>query len=69
MFEKQYFDGDLEVEICPQGTLAERIRAGGAGDSARSSWTAVGPNLIATSSGKERKQRDWPARAEDAERF
>ena len=32
MFEKQYFDGDLEVEICPQGTLAERIRAGGAGD-------------------------------------
>jgi 3-oxoacid CoA-transferase len=31
VFEKQYFDGDLEVEICPQGTLAERIRAGGAG--------------------------------------
>ncbi len=30
-FEKQYIDGDLEVEFNPQGTLAERIRAGGAG--------------------------------------
>ncbi len=31
LFEKQYLDGDLEVEFNPQGTLAERIRAGGAG--------------------------------------
>ena len=30
-FEKQFLDGDLEVELCPQGTLSERIRAGGAG--------------------------------------
>ncbi|XP_043472893.1 probable succinyl-CoA:3-ketoacid coenzyme A transferase, mitochondrial [Leptopilina heterotoma] len=30
-FEKQYLEGDLEVELTPQGTLAERIRAGGAG--------------------------------------
>lgn len=31
MFEQQYLDGSLEVEFVPQGTLAERIRAGGAG--------------------------------------
>ena len=30
-FERQYLDGELEVELNPQGTLAERIRAGGAG--------------------------------------
>ncbi|KAB1281677.1 Succinyl-CoA:3-ketoacid coenzyme A transferase 1; mitochondrial [Camelus dromedarius] len=30
-FERQYFSGELEVELTPQGTLAERIRAGGAG--------------------------------------
>ncbi|XP_076836919.1 succinyl-CoA:3-ketoacid coenzyme A transferase 1, mitochondrial-like isoform X1 [Brachyhypopomus gauderio] len=30
-FERQYLSGDLEVELTPQGTLAERIRAGGAG--------------------------------------
>lgn len=30
-FERQYLEGELEVELNPQGTLAERIRAGGAG--------------------------------------
>ncbi|MFO0728120.1 MAG: CoA transferase subunit A [Myxococcota bacterium] len=30
-FERQFLGGELEVELCPQGTLAERIRAGGAG--------------------------------------
>ena len=30
-FERLYLEGKLEVELCPQGTLAERIRAGGAG--------------------------------------
>ena len=30
-FERQYLDGKLEVELCPQGSLAERIRAAGAG--------------------------------------
>lgn len=29
--EKKYLTGELAVELCPQGTLAERIRAGGAG--------------------------------------
>jgi 3-oxoacid CoA-transferase subunit A len=31
LFEKQFLDGELEVEFVPQGTLAERLRAGGAG--------------------------------------
>ena len=31
LFERQYLDGELELEFNPQGTLAERIRAGGAG--------------------------------------
>lgn len=30
-FESQYLSGQLELEFTPQGTLAERIRAGGAG--------------------------------------
>lgn len=31
LFAQQYVDGALDVELCPQGTLAERLRAGGAG--------------------------------------
>jgi 3-oxoacid CoA-transferase subunit A len=31
VFEKLFLSGELEVELCPQGTLAERLRAGGAG--------------------------------------
>lgn len=30
-FERQFMSGELELEFCPQGTLAERLRAGGAG--------------------------------------
>src|ERR1044071_7001921 len=30
VFEQQFLSGQLEVELCPQGTLAERLRAGGA---------------------------------------
>jgi 3-oxoacid CoA-transferase subunit A len=29
--QQQYFNGEIELEVCPQGTLAEKIRAGGAG--------------------------------------
>lgn len=39
--EKQYLSGGIEVELCPQGTLAERIRAGGAGIPAFYTPTAV----------------------------
>lgn len=41
-FERQYLDGELEVELCPQGTLAERIRAGGAGIGGFYTPTGVG---------------------------
>lgn len=51
-FEKQYFAGELELEFNPQGTLAERIRAGGAGIPGFYTKTGVG-TLIAD--GKEEK--------------
>merc|ERR1711988_1129591 len=41
-FERQYLGGELEVELTPQGTLAERIRAGGAGIPAFFTPTAYG---------------------------
>jgi len=41
-FERQYLQGELEVELTPQGTLAERIRAGGAGIPAFFTPTAFG---------------------------
>ncbi len=44
-FEKQYLNGELEVELCPQGTLAERIRAGGAGIPAFYTPTGVGTRI------------------------
>jgi 3-oxoacid CoA-transferase subunit A len=43
-FERQYLSGELEVELCPQGTLAERIRAGGAGIPAF--YTATGYGTV-----------------------
>src|SRR5688572_16954968 len=41
-FERRYLTGELEVELNPQGTLAERIRAGGAGIPAFYTATGVG---------------------------
>jgi 3-oxoacid CoA-transferase subunit A len=41
-FERQYLSGELEVEFCPQGTLAERMRAGGAGIPGFYTKTGVG---------------------------
>ena len=49
-FERQYLAGELEVEFCPQGTLAERMRAGGAGIPGFYTKTGVG-TLVAD--GKE----------------
>ena len=42
LFESQYLSGELELELTPQGTLAERIRAGGAGIPAFYTRTGVG---------------------------
>lgn len=44
-FEKQYMSGELELEFCPQGTLAERLRAGGAGIPAFYTPTGVGTKI------------------------
>ena len=51
-FERQYLSGELEVEFSPQGTLAERMRAGGAGIPGFYTKTGVG-TLVAE--GKESK--------------
>ncbi|WP_419180336.1 CoA transferase subunit A [Bacillus xiapuensis] len=52
IFEKQFLSGELEVELVPQGTLAERIRAGGAGIPGFYTATGVG---TAIAEGKEHK--------------
>ena len=55
IFEQQYLSGELDVELVPQGTLAERIRAGGAGIGGFYVRTGVG-TLVAE--GKETKVLD-----------
>jgi len=54
-FERQYLAGELEVEFCPQGTLAERMRAGGAGIPGFYTKTGVGTQVA---HGKEVKEFD-----------
>ncbi|WP_420137263.1 CoA transferase subunit A [Sphingomonas sp.] len=54
-FERQYLAGDLEVEFCPQGTLAERCRAGGSGIPGFYTKTGVG---TVVAEGKETKEFD-----------
>ncbi|TJY39586.1 CoA transferase subunit A [Cohnella pontilimi] len=54
-FERQYLSGELEVELVPQGTLAERIRAGGAGIPGFYTPTGVG---TVVADGKEHKDFD-----------
>jgi 3-oxoacid CoA-transferase subunit A len=54
-FERQFLAGELEVEFCPQGTLAERMRAGGAGIPAF--FTPAGYGTI-VAEGKETRQFD-----------
>jgi 3-oxoacid CoA-transferase subunit A len=54
-FERQYLAGELELEFTPQGTLAEKLRAGGAGSPAFFTRTGVG-TLVAE--GKELREFD-----------
>jgi 3-oxoacid CoA-transferase subunit A len=54
-FERQYLSGELEVELTPQGTLAERIRAGGCGLGGFYTPTGVGTPIA---QGKETKVID-----------
>ena len=54
-FERQFLAGTLEIEFCPQGTLAERMRAGGAGIPGFFTRTGVG---TAVAEGKEHREFD-----------
>jgi 3-oxoacid CoA-transferase subunit A len=54
-FERQYLAGELAVEFCPQGTLAERMRAGGAGIPGFYTRTGIGTQVA---NGKEHKEFD-----------
>src|SRR6478609_4547658 len=45
IFEQQFLSGQLQVELCPQGTLAERLRAGGAGIEAFYTPTGYGTKV------------------------
>ena len=54
-FERQFLDGILDVELCPQGTLAERVRAGGAGIPAFYTPTGYGTKAA---DGKETRDFD-----------
>jgi len=54
-FERQFLSGALEIEFCPQGTLAERMRAGGAGIPGFYTRTGVG-TLVAE--GKDQREFD-----------
>ncbi len=53
LFERQFLSGELEVELSPQGTLVERLRAGGAGIPAFFTPTGVGTEVA---KGKEVRQ-------------
>ena len=55
IFEQQFINGEIEVELTPQGTLAERIRAGGAGIPAFYTPTGVGTPIA---EGKETRYID-----------
>ena len=57
IFEKLFLEGKLEVELNPQGTLAERIRAGGAGIAAFYTPTGYGTKVA---EGKETRELDGP---------
>ncbi len=55
LFERQFLDGVIDVELCPQGTMAERMRAGGAGIAAFFTPTGYGTPLTES---KETRQFD-----------
>ncbi len=58
-FERQYLADELEVEFCPQGTLAERMRAGGAGIPGFYTKTGVGTQVAHNKEVKEFDGEDY----------
>lgn len=59
LFEKQFLSGELEVELTPQGTLAEKMRAGGAGIPAFFTPTGVGTLVAEGKEVRNIKGRDY----------
>lgn len=59
LFEKQLLNGELEVELTPQGTLAEKMRAGGAGIPAFYTATGVGTPVAEGKGTKEFNGREY----------
>lgn len=59
IFEKQFLDGELELELTPQGTLAEKLRAGGAGIPAFFTRTGYGTVLAENKPVQEFKGRKY----------
>jgi 3-oxoacid CoA-transferase subunit A len=79
-FARQYLAGELEVELTPQGTLAERLRAGGAGIPAFFTRTGVGTqvaegglpwrydeagNVVVASPPKETREFEWHGESQE----
>ncbi|MFL6764326.1 MAG: CoA transferase subunit A [Sphingomicrobium sp.] len=58
-FERQFLAGELEVEFCPQGTLAERMRAGGAGIPGFYTKTGYGTQVAEGKEVKEFEGEDY----------
>lgn len=58
-FAKQYLAGEVELEYCPQGTLVERIRAGGAGIPAFFTPTGVGTDVAKYKETREFEGREY----------
>ena len=56
-FERQFLSGELEVELTPQGTLAEKLRAGGAGIPAFFTATGVGTQIA-----EDKEEREFDGR-------
>src|SRR5699024_1140883 len=63
-FERQYLAGDIEIEFTPQGTLAERLRAGGAGIPAF--FTATGAGTMIAEGKRRRGIGGWQYNLEHA---
>ncbi|MDR0137789.1 CoA transferase subunit A [Metabacillus idriensis] len=63
IFERQYLSGELEVELIPQGTLAERMRAGGAGIPGFYTATGVGTKVA-----EDKEHKDFDGRTYILER-
>jgi 3-oxoacid CoA-transferase subunit A len=59
LFEQQFLSGELQVELTPQGTLAEKIRAGGAGIPAFYTATGYGTQIAEGKDTKRYGERDY----------